>query len=199
MSISQRDIDQLQRAAVASLHEHWKFYLIEGIILVALGAAAVVAPQVATVAVTILLGWVFLISGIIGLFTTFWMRRVPGFWWSLLSAVLAIIVGVMLGVWPLQGAISLTFVLIAFFFVEGVASIMFALEHKRDLPGAWGWMFASGLVDLILGGVIVAGLPGAAEWAIGLLVAINMVFGGVALVAMALQARRIEPGVATAI
>jgi len=76
---------------------------------------------------------------------------------------------------------------------------MFALEHKRDLPGAWGWMFASGLVDLILGGVIVAGLPGAAEWAIGLLVAINMVFGGVALVAMALQARRIEPGVATAI
>jgi uncharacterized membrane protein HdeD (DUF308 family) len=60
-------------------------------------------------------------------------------------------------------------------------------------------MFASGLVDLILGGVIVAGLPGAAEWAIGLLVAINMVFGGVALVAMALQARRIEPGVATAI
>jgi uncharacterized membrane protein HdeD (DUF308 family) len=119
MSISQRDIDQLQRAAVASLHEHWKFYLIEGIILVALGAAAVVAPQVATVAVTILLGWVFLISGIIGLFTTFRMRRVPGFWWSLLSAVLAIIVGVMLGVWPLQGAISLTFVLIAFFFVEG--------------------------------------------------------------------------------
>jgi uncharacterized membrane protein HdeD (DUF308 family) len=199
MSISQRDIDQLQRAAVASLHEHWKFYLIEGIILVALGAAAVVAPQVATVAVTILLGWVFLISGIVGLFTTFWMRGVPGFWWSLLSAVLAIIVGVMLGVWPLQGAISLTFVLIAFFFVEGVASIMFALEHKRDLPGAWGWMFASGLVDLILGGVIVAGLPGAAEWAIGLLVAINMVFGGVALVAMALQARRLELGVATAI
>jgi uncharacterized membrane protein HdeD (DUF308 family) len=192
MSISQRDIDQLQRAAVASLHEHWKFYLIEGIILVALGAAAVVAPQVATVAVTILLGWVFLISGIIGLFTTFWMRGVPGFWWSLLSAVLAIVVGVMLGLWPIRGAFSLTYVLIAFFFVEGVASVMFALEHKRDLPGAWGWMFVSGLVDLILGGIIIAGLPGAAEWAVGLLVGINMIFGGVALMAMALQARRID-------
>ena len=38
MSLSQGDIDQLQRAALVSLHEHWKFYLIEGIILVALGA-----------------------------------------------------------------------------------------------------------------------------------------------------------------
>ena len=62
MSIFKEDIDQLQRAALASLHEHWKFYLIEGIILVALGAAAVAVPQVATAAVTILLGWLFLIS-----------------------------------------------------------------------------------------------------------------------------------------
>ena len=199
MSISQRDIDQLQRAVLASLREHWKFYLIEGIILVALGAAAVVVPQVATVAVTILFGWVFLISGIIGLFTTLWMRGVPGFWWSLLSAVLAIVVGVMLGVWPLGGALSLTYVLIAFFFVEGVASILFALEHKRDLPEAWGWMLVSGLVDLILGVMIVAGLPGAAEWAVGLLVGINMVFGGVALIAMALRARRITPTIPAAV
>jgi uncharacterized membrane protein HdeD (DUF308 family) len=108
MGLSQSDVDRLRHAALASLQEHWKFYLIEGIILVALGTLAVLVPQVATVAVTILLGWLFLISGIVGLFTTFWMRGVPGFWWSLLSAVLAIVVGVMLGVWPLQGAISLT-------------------------------------------------------------------------------------------
>jgi uncharacterized membrane protein HdeD (DUF308 family) len=199
MSLSQGDIAELQRAALASLHEHWKFYLIEGIILVALGAAAVAVPQIATAAVTILLGWLFLISGIVGLFTTFWMRGVPGFWWSLLSAVLALVVGVMLGAWPLQGAVSLTLVLIAFFFVEGVASIMFALEHRRELPGAWGWMFASGVVDLILGGVIVAGLPGAAQWALGLLVGINMLFGGAALIAMALQARNIGSSVPSAI
>ena len=193
MSISQRDIDQLQRTVVASLHQHWRFYLIEGIILVALGAAAVVVPQVATVAVTILLGWVYRISGVIGLFTTFWMRGVPGFWWSLLSAVVAIVVGVMLGLWPIRGAFSLTYVLIAFFFVEGVASVMFALEHRRDLPKAWGWMLASGIVDLILATIILAGLPGTAAWAIGLLVGINLTFGGVALVAMALQARKINP------
>ena len=38
--------------------------------------------------------------------------------------------------------------------------------------------------------MILAGLPGSAEWAIGLLVGINMVFGGMALVAMALHARK---------
>jgi uncharacterized membrane protein HdeD (DUF308 family) len=85
--------------------------------------------------------------------------------------------------------------LIAFFFVEGVVSILFALDHRRDLPNGWGWMFLSGLIDLVLGGVIVAGLPGSTEWALGLVVGINMVFGGVALVAMALEARKLNPAV----
>lgn len=84
-----------------------------------------------------------------------------------------------------------------FFVIEGVASIMFALEHKRELSGRWGWMLASGIIDLILAAVILAGLPGTAAWAIGLLVGINMVFGGWALIAMALHAREIDPRSAT--
>jgi uncharacterized membrane protein HdeD (DUF308 family) len=76
------------------------------------------------------------------------------------------------------------------FLVEGVVSIMFALDHKRQLSGRWGWMLASGVVDIILGGLIFAGLPSTAAWAIGLLVGINMVFGGVALTLMALHARK---------
>jgi uncharacterized membrane protein HdeD (DUF308 family) len=66
---------------------------------------------------------------------------------------------------------------------------MFALDHKRELSGQWGWMLVSGVVDLVLGVVILAGLPGTAVWAIGVLVGINMVFGGVALTMMALHAR----------
>ncbi len=192
MSMSQADLDRFRRDILASLHEHWVFYLIEGIILIALGAAAIIVPPIATIAATIFFGGLLLISGIVGLITTFWMRGVPGFWWSLISAVLAIVVGVMLLGWPVRGAFSLTFLLIAFFVVEGVVSVMFALDHRRELRGAWGWMLASGIVDLALATIIFAGLPGTAAWAIGLLVGINLTFGGVAMVAMALQARRIE-------
>ena len=117
------------------------------------------------------------------------MRHAPGFWWSLISAALGVLVGGMLLARPVSGAFSLTLVLIAFFIIEGVASIMFALEHKRELSGRWGWMLASGIVDLILALMIFAGLPSTAAWAIGLLVGINMVFGGAALIAMALHAR----------
>jgi uncharacterized membrane protein HdeD (DUF308 family) len=193
MSISPAEVDRLRRAVLASLHEHWVFYLIEGIVLIVLGAAAIVVPPIATLAVTIFVGWLFLISGIVGLFTTFWMRGVPGFWWSLLSAILAIVVGVLLIGSPVGGAISLTLLLITFFVIEGVVSVMFALDHRKELPGAWGWMLASGIVDLALATIILAGLPGTAAWAIGLLVGINLTFGGVALVAMALQARKIDP------
>jgi uncharacterized membrane protein HdeD (DUF308 family) len=159
-------------------------------VLLVLGATAVVLPPIATLAVTILLGWLFLVSGILGLITTFWMRHAPGFWWSLLSAVLGIVVGAVLLASPLTGAFSLTLVLVAFFLVEGAVSIMFALDHKRELSGQWGWMLASGIIDLALAIMIFAGLPSTAAWAVGLLVGINMIFGGSALIAMALHARK---------
>jgi uncharacterized membrane protein HdeD (DUF308 family) len=184
-----QDIQGLQRAATAALHEHWVLFLVEGVVLLVLGATAVVLPPIATLAVTILLGWLFLVSGILGLITTFWMRHAPGFWWSLLSAVLGIVVGAVLLASPLTGAFSLTLVLVAFFLVEGAVSIMFALDHKRELSGQWGWMLVSGIIDLGLAIMIFAGLPSTAAWAVGLLVGINMIFGGSALIAMALHAR----------
>jgi uncharacterized membrane protein HdeD (DUF308 family) len=191
MSINPSDINRIEGAVAATVRKHWLLFLVEGLILLALGAAAIIIPPLATLAVTIFLGWLFLISGVAGLITTVWMRQAPGFWWSLLSALLGIAVGVILIGWPVSGALSLTLVLIVFFIVEGVASIMFALDHKRELLGTWGWMLASGIVDLGLGAMIFAGLPSTAAWAIGLLVGINMVFGGVALIAMALRARAI--------
>jgi uncharacterized membrane protein HdeD (DUF308 family) len=191
MSMNKPDIEQNQDAVATSLHEHWVLFLVEGIILVILGLAAIAIPSIATLAVEILVGWLFLISGIAGWITTFWMGRVPGFWWSLVSAILGIAAGIMLLLRPLSGVLSLTLVLIVFFVIEGVASMMFALEHKRELSGRSGWMLASGIIDLILAAIIFAGLPGTAAWAIGLVVGINMVFGGLALIAMALHAREI--------
>jgi uncharacterized membrane protein HdeD (DUF308 family) len=194
MSTSTNDAGQLQREFTQSIRAHWKLFLVEGIILVLLGLLAIVIPPLATLGVTIVLGWVFLFSGVAGLITTFGARQAPGFWWSLLSAILAIAAGVVLLISPVRGAISLTFLLIAFFVIEGVITIMYALEHRRELTGQWGWMLFSGIVDLVLAVLIFAGLPGSAAWALGLLVGINMLFGGSAMIAMAMHARSSDPG-----
>jgi uncharacterized membrane protein HdeD (DUF308 family) len=177
----------------ASLQAHWKMFVIEGIVLLVLGLLALLVPPLATLGITIFLGWLFLISGVMGLIATFMARGAPGFWWSLLSAVLGIIVGFILLASPAGGAISLTLVLIAFFIVEGVASIMYALDHRREPSSRWGWMLLSGLIDLLLAAMILAGLPGTAAWALGILVGINMIFGGSALLAMGLHARNAAP------
>jgi uncharacterized membrane protein HdeD (DUF308 family) len=172
------------------MRKHWKALLIEGIILVILGLAAIAVPPLASIAVTLFLGWMFLISGISGLILTIWARQMPGFWWSILSALLALVAGVVLLGWPLQGTVSLTLVLGVFFVMEGVASIMYALDHRRELSGRWGLLVAAGILDLVIAAMIITGLPGSAEWAIGLLVGINLVFGGTALIGMALAAHR---------
>ena len=189
MSTNPSEMSQLQSALAQSIREHWVLFLIEGIVLVVLGILAILVPPVATITFTFFIGWLFLIMGIMGLITTFWARHAPGFWWSLLSAVLAIAAGIVLLINPFSGAFTLTLLLIVFFIIEGVLSIMYALEHKKELSGRWGWMLASGIIDLILAAIILLGLPGTAAWALGLLVGINMLFGGSALIAMALHAR----------
>ena len=193
MSTGQPDIANIKRAVANALHEHWVLFLVEGVVLLVLGTTAIALPLLATLALTILIGWLFLVSGVMGLIATFMMRQAPGFWWSLISGLLALVVGVLLLARPVSGAFSLTIVLVAFFIIEGVASIMFSLDHKRELSGKWGWMLVSGVIDLVLALMIFTGLPSTAAWAIGLLVGINMVFGGWALIAMALHARKAAP------
>lgn len=188
MSMPQ-DIARLQSQMQETVKSHWKAFLIEGIVLVILGLAAVAIPPLASIAVAIFLGWMFLISGAVGLYVTLTAREMPGFWWSLLSAVLAIAAGLILVFKPIAGTLTLTIVVGAYFLAEGVATIMYALEHKNKLSGRWGWVLTAGILDILVAAVIVAGLPGSAAWAIGLLVGINLVFGGTSLIGMALAAK----------
>lgn len=190
MSASNVEIERLQANVKKAMHRHWKQFLIEGIILVILGMVAIVIPPIATFAVELVVGSLLLFSGIAGLITTFMARAAPGFGWSLLSAVVGIAAGVILLWWPLNGTLSLTVILTVFLTIEGIVSIMYALDHKRELSGRWGMMLVSGIVDMALAGIIFAGLPGTAAWAIGLLVGINLFFGGSALISMALHARQ---------
>ena len=114
---------------MATIHEHWGLFLAEGIVLVILGLAAVVVPVIATLAATLVIGWLFLISGVVGLVTTFWMRHAPGFWWALISGSSALPPECLL-TRPVSGVLSLTLVLIAFFVIEGIATSRG--EHKIE-------------------------------------------------------------------
>ncbi|MBB4359248.1 MULTISPECIES: HdeD family acid-resistance protein [unclassified Bradyrhizobium] len=186
---SPEDFSRLQSIMSQTVKAHWKAFLFEGILLAILGVAALILPPLASLAITIFLGWMFLISGIGGLIVTYWARSTPGFWWSLISAALAVLAGMLLLARPMQAVLTLTIVVGAYFLAEGVATIMYALEHRRELSGRWSWLLISGLVDIAISFMVITGLPSSAEWAIGVLVGINLLFGGASLIGLALAAR----------
>ncbi len=182
--------DRIETVLVRAMHRHWRLFLVEGLVLLVLGAGAIIVPPLAGVVATVVLGWILLLAGIVGTVATLRTSGAPGFGWSLLSGLLAIAAGALLLGSPLQGLISLTYVLIAFFVVDGVAMIFLALAHRRELSGRWEWMMLNGAMDLVLAAIIVAGWPGTAAWALGLLLGIDMLFGGASLIVMALEARQ---------
>jgi len=188
------NLNELQRAVRDTLHAHWAMFLSQGVIMVILGAVAFPAPTLATIAVDIFVGWLFLISGVVGLAALFSVRGVPALIWTLISAVLSVVVGALL-IWkPVQGAFSLTLVLTTFFIVEGIFHIVASLTYRNVMPGSWGWMLASGVADLALAAIIIAGSPLSAGLVLGLLVGVNLITSGLALVMAAITTRNVvEP------
>ena len=182
------DIEGIRRQMAATIHRHWKLVLAQGIVMMVLGFLAVAEPNVATFAVSIFVGWLFFIGGIFRALSVWQSRALPGFAWSLLTALLAIVFGLILIFRPLAGALTLTMVLVAFFILEGITGIVLAVLHRGHLR-SWGWVLFSGIVDLLLALLIWDGWPSSADWAIGLLVGINMLFFGLSLVMTALTAR----------
>lgn len=195
------DVNRLPDTITRSVHDYWMVFLFEGVVLVALGLLAIAIPSIASSAATVFIGWLFIVSGVIGLGTTFWARHIPGFWWSLVSALLGILVGAVLVAhrsndlygglmgWPFETVGPLRMVLVLFFLIEGGASIMFAFEHRRQFSGRWAWMLASGVLDIGLASIIIFDLSGTSAWTMGLLIGINMIVGGASLIAMGLHAR----------
>ena len=193
--------DRDPRSVAKSTPDHWVIFLIEGVALVLLGLLAIAVPSIVSQNVTGIIGWLFLLSGATALVVTYWARQAPGFIWSLVSALLAVFVGVVLienksqdlygGLmgWPFTHAGPLRLILVLFFLVEGGASIMFGIEHRRQFSTRWALIFASGVVDIILASIIIFGLPGTSAWTLGLLIGVNMIFGGCALFATGVHAR----------
>ncbi|MBO0737442.1 MAG: HdeD family acid-resistance protein [Alphaproteobacteria bacterium] len=182
------DLEDIRRQLAATINAHWKLFLAQGILMIVLGLVAVTEPYIATLAVGIFVGWLFFGGGIIRALSMWHSRQAPGFVGSMLTALLSVMLGLILMFRPLAGVLTLTMVLVAFFVIEGVASVLVAVQH-RDHLRSWSWMLFSGVIDLTLACLIWAGWPSTADWAIGLLVGINMLFLGLSLVMTALAGR----------
>ncbi|WKW51736.1 HdeD family acid-resistance protein [Rhodomicrobium lacus] len=192
MSSTSSDLNVPHQREREVIHDHWILFLIQGLLLAVLGILAIGAPYLTTVVAVKLAGWLFIIGGIIGLATFFTGREVPGSIWSFLGAALAIAVGVYLLRQPLVGVLSLTLVLAAFFLAQGITQIFAALSHRRVLS-SWGWLLFSGLVDLILAGIIISGFPLDSAWVLGILVGVYLLLYGIALIMTALASRDVSP------
>ncbi|MDE2466778.1 MAG: HdeD family acid-resistance protein [Alphaproteobacteria bacterium] len=178
-------------ASPRTVHDHWGWFLVEGCVLTVLGGAAIVLPTVASLATTILFGWLLMIGGLVGLLSSWSARNAPGRGWALVSAMLAIVAGGALIWFPIAGLMSLTLVLAAFLTVDGVVSILYALDHRRHESQRWAFLLVNGVLDIALAMLILWWLPGSAAWILGLVLGIDLVFAGVSLVAMALAARKL--------
>jgi uncharacterized membrane protein HdeD (DUF308 family) len=150
-----------------------KWLLVAGVLALISGVVAVCVPIIAAVTISILVGWVLLAAGIaVGIHAVSHRSLFRG-----LEALVTVIAGFYVLVFPLSGTVTLTFVLAVWFFASGVISLTYAAQW-RGAPGAWFTAFG-GALSVILGFLIAASLPSSASWAIGLLVGINLVLWGV--------------------
>jgi uncharacterized membrane protein HdeD (DUF308 family) len=198
MTYSNSIPDDMRRGIEETMRTYWGLFLAQGVIMIILGALAVIWPQISTVAIDIYIGWMFLLSGIVGLATMFLAPSVSAFLWSLLTAALSLAVGVLLLWHPVEGTVSLTLVLIAFFIAEGIFQIAAAVRYRDAFPDSWGWMLMSGIADLILAWLMISGWPGTAIWALGLIAGINLITSGLAITMAAIAGRSLVKGVASA-
>ncbi len=167
-------------------HSFW--YLLQSVLMILGGILALVFPIISSVAIVIFLGWLLIFSGILQAFNLIDVRHVPHFWLQLVSVVLSVLVGILFLRNPEAGLLTLTLLLIVFFMVEGISKIIFSLTI-RPFPN-WGWVFASGVVGILLAFYLWANTPVTAIWLLGVLLGIELISEGAALGRMAWQARK---------
>lgn len=171
-----------------SLKEHWQMFVIQGILLVILGALAIAVPQVASVAISAFVGWLLFFAGAMRAVTLYRAPHAPGYLSSLLLSILTAILGLVLALFPVQGAFTLTLALVAYFIAHGIATFFLAFSIKAD-TGRWILLVLGGIIDLVLAGLVISGWPATGIWVLGLYVGINMLFTGFAFIFAALGAR----------
>lgn len=158
------------------VRQYRNLFIIEGIIFTLLGVLAITIPGFFTLGAELFIGVLFIVAGLVQGWRTFQTKGVPGFIWSVIISIIYILAGLALLSHPVQGILTLTFILTFFFIIDGIANIILGLEFRPH--GVWGWRIFSGVISLFLAYLIYAGWPGSAVWLIGLLVGINLLFVG---------------------
>ena len=161
--------------------------MIAGVLSLLGGIVAIVLPNIASVATAIFVGWLLVFASALYIVDAFSTRDFTRIALRVLMAAISFIAGLYLLVAPLDGAFTLTVVLVMWFFAIGIARIVMGVAD-RDTPGA-GWSVLSGALALALGLMIALELPDSADWAVGLIVGIDLVFTGAMLLDVARRLR----------
>jgi uncharacterized membrane protein HdeD (DUF308 family) len=164
--------------------------LIEGIFFSLFGICALAMPYIFTLSFELVLGVVLVLAGVMQGIRIIQLGSEYGRFLPLLYALLAIILGVMMLMHPIAGILALTIFVAAFFLVEGIAKISFALQI-RPSP-YWGWLALNGFLSLVMTALVIAGWPWSATWFIGILIGVNLLLQGISLTAVSFGFKKLE-------
>jgi uncharacterized membrane protein HdeD (DUF308 family) len=172
------------------LRRSWRALMAVGVLAIFIGCVAIVIPAVASVGTAIFIGWILLIAGAFLVAAAFTAHSLGTVVLRLLWAVLTVIVGLWLIVEPDNGTLTLTLVLGIYFLFMGLTRIAVAFA-ARGQQGA-GLVGLSGFAGLLIGVLILVEFPSSADWAIGLLVGIDLIFAGWMLTSIALVGKELS-------
>jgi uncharacterized membrane protein HdeD (DUF308 family) len=170
------------------LRGEWLWFVLLGISLVVLGFVALGSVVIASLAVAVVIGSLFLVGGVAEILGAFWCRGWSGFFLHLLSGVLSIVVGLLFLKSPGTALEALTLLMTGFLFVGGIFKVIAAASYRF---AAWGWPLFGGLIDIALGLMILADFPASAFWVLGMFLGINLLLRGVNWIGLGLALRSI--------
>ncbi len=160
------------------------------VFMIVLGIIAIAFPLFATIASTLVFGWVFIVAGIAQIIYAFQSKGIGKFVWKLILGALYLLAGIIVMVNPLEGVLAFTLVLGITIFVQGMIQVILAFQMRR-ISSNWGWILASGIVGIICGIFVWSSFPFSAAWLIGTLIGVNLLFDGIWMLAPHSVQRRV--------
>ena len=159
------------------------------VVLIVAGLFAILAPLLAGVALTGILGWLLILVGAGHLWLAWHVRGAGAHLWEAIIGLAYLVAGVFLLVHPVAGLVGITAVLGAYLLIRGI----FELVAGLSMRGAGGsvWLLINGAISLVLAFLIWRHLPYSAEWFIGTLLGFAILFTGISRLAVAVTARRL--------